>query len=85
MLHNGAGGGGVSVPGWRGLYNGFVLPAQDAINPIQYLHVFHDPSHDKRYIPAGTELTYDYQYRAGEGTQELRCCCGTAKCRGRLL
>ncbi|XP_028820034.1 histone-lysine N-methyltransferase SETDB1-like isoform X1 [Denticeps clupeoides] len=37
-------------------------------------------------ITAGTELTWDYNYKAdGEKGKAVACCCGAAECRGRLV
>ncbi len=39
-----------------------------------------------RYIQAGTELTWDYNYEIGSVPGKvLHCYCGAAECRGRLL
>ena len=39
-----------------------------------------------RYISAGSELTWDYNYEVGSVPGKvLYCYCGSAECRGRLL
>ena len=39
-----------------------------------------------RYIRAGTELTWDYNYEVGSVPGKiLYCYCGSSECRGRLL
>ncbi|XP_060858818.1 histone-lysine N-methyltransferase SETDB1-like [Metopolophium dirhodum] len=40
----------------------------------------------RHYIPAGTELTWDYNYKLGSVPgKNLKCYCGSPFCRGRLL
>nr|XP_014273939.1 histone-lysine N-methyltransferase eggless isoform X2 [Halyomorpha halys] len=39
-----------------------------------------------KYIPAGTELTWDYRYEVGSVPgKKMKCYCGSEYCRGRLL
>jgi hypothetical protein len=36
------------------------------------------------FVPAGTELTYDYMFAPDEPGNEVACACGAEKCRGTI-
>ena len=36
------------------------------------------------FVPAGTELTYDYMFAPDEPGNEVACACGAENCRGTI-